>query len=308
MSQLKTTLSFTFSISALCIALYSHFTHSPEQGLTQLSLSGEREQLTPQNELLTAGRAEAFEQGQQHIQQLKEQVRYLQERVLELENRAFSAPGAAQSLEESVLAILEEKEQRERAEHRESNPVYGFYEDLPDDYEMRLKTDPEYADKLSKQLQQKVLDESLPVIDRLSAMGQLQMNMYVLNRTQMDTMSYDTVDAVIKISRGQYDDKLRVQALDVVAQTPVVDGRIARSLLDIVEKESNDYMRATAAEGLMAQYYQANDEQYPGLKRQLANDILKLYNNDIDSQVYNLMQRMIGDEDLLEQIRKDANK
>ncbi|TMP37277.1 hypothetical protein [Pseudoalteromonas rubra] len=308
MSQLKTTLSLTFSISALCIALYSHFTQPPDQDLEHLTLSGDREHPASQSEQFTVDRTEESGQSQQHIQQLKEQVRYLQERVLELENRAFSAPGAAQSLEESVLAILEEKEQRERAEHRESNPVYGFYEDLPDDYEMRLKTDPEYADKLSKQLQQKVLDESLPVIDRLSAMGQLQMNMYVLNRTQMDTMSYDTVDAVIKISRGQYDDKLRVQALDVVAQTPVVDGRIARSLLDIVEKESNDYMRATAAEGLMAQYYQANDEQYPGLKRQLANDILKLYNNDIDSQVYSLMQRMIGDEDLLEQIRKDANK
>ncbi|QPB85732.1 hypothetical protein CWC22_022255 [Pseudoalteromonas rubra] len=308
MSQLKTTLSFTFSVCALSVALYSHFTHSPVLSSTSDVQSAENVSLQGHSEQYTPVEAGSLVQKQQHIEQLEEQVRYLQERVLELENRTFSAPASPEALEDSVLAILEKKEQKERAAHRQSNPVYGFYEDLPDDYEMRLKTDPEYADKLSRQLQQKVLDESLPVIDRLSAMGQLQMNMYVLNRTQMDTMSYDTVDAVIKISRGQYDDKLRVQALDVVAQTPVVDARIARSLLDIVEKEDNDYMRATAAEGLMSQYYQANDEQYPGLKRQLANDILKLYDNDIDNQVYNLMQRMIGDEDLLEQIRKDANK
>ncbi|KNC68535.1 hypothetical protein [Pseudoalteromonas ardens] len=308
MSQFKTTLSFTFSVCALGVALYSHFNQSPVLSSTPDVQSAENASLQGHSERYTPVEAGSLVNKQQHIEQLEEQVRYLQERVLELENRFFSASSSPEALEESVLAILEKKEQQERAEHRQSNPVYGFYEDLPDDYEMRLKTDPEYADKLGRQLQQKVLDESLPVIDRLSAMGQLQMNMYVLNRTQMDTMSYDTVDAVIKISRGQYDDKLRVQALDVVAQTPVVDARIARSLLDIVEKEENDYMRATAAEGLMSQYYQANDEQYPGLKRQLANDILKLYDNDIDNQVYNLMQRMIGDEDLLDQIRKDANK
>ncbi|ALU45979.1 hypothetical protein [Pseudoalteromonas rubra] len=308
MSQFKTTLSFTFSVCALGVALYSHVTQSPALSSTSDVQSAENASLQGDSERYAPVEAGSLVKKQQHIEQLEEQVRYLQERVLELENRTFSASSSPDALEESVLAILEKKEQQERAEHRQSNPVYGFYEDLPDDYEMRLKTDPEYADKLGRQLQQKVLDESLPVIDRLSAMGQLQMNMYVLNRTQMDTMSYDTVDAVIKISRGQYDDKLRVQALDVVAQTPVVDARIARSLLDIVEKEENDYMRATAAEGLMSQYYQANDEQYPGLKRQLANDILKLYDNDIDNQVYNLMQRMIGDEDLLDQIRKDANK
>ncbi|QTL37681.1 hypothetical protein [Pseudoalteromonas viridis] len=307
MSQIKTTLSLTFSVCALGIAIYNQVARPPTLATGPDYPESPTSQSTQNGSHVVSLQGENGP-GQADIKQLTEQIHYLQERVLELENRAFANPMSPASLEESVLAILEEKEQQERAAHRESNPVYGFYEDLPDDYEMRLKTDPEYADKLSRQLQQTVLNESLPVIDRLSAMGQLQMNMYVLNRTQMDTMSYDTVDAVIKISRGQYEDKLRVQALDVVAQTPVVDARIARSLLDIVEKESNDYMRATAAEGLMSQYYQANDEQYPGLKRQLANDILKLYNNDVDNQVYNLMQRMIGDEELLEQIRKDANK
>ncbi|WP_125780557.1 hypothetical protein [Pseudoalteromonas rubra] len=307
MSQIKTTLSLTFSVCALGIAIYNQVARPPTLATGPDYPESPTSQSTQNGSHVVSLQGENVP-GQADIKQLTEQIHYLQERVLELENRAFANPMSPASLEESVLAILEEKEQQERAAHRESNPVYGFYEDLPDDYEMRLKTDPEYADKLSRQLQQTVLNESLPVIDRLSAMGQLQMNMYVLNRTQMDTMSYDTVDAVIKISRGQYEDKLRVQALDVVAQTPVVDARIARSLLDIVEKESNDYMRATAAEGLMSQYYQANDEQYPGLKRQLANDILKLYNNDVDNQVYNLMQRMIGDEELLEQIRKDANK
>ncbi|RZM78416.1 hypothetical protein C3B51_14660 [Pseudoalteromonas rubra] len=307
MSQIKTTLSLTFSVCALGIAIYSQVARPPALATGPGYPESPASQSTQNGSHVVSHQGENSP-GQTDVKQLTEQIHYLQERVLELENRAFVNPMSPESLEESVLAILEEKEQQERAAHRESNPVYGFYEDLPDDYEMRLKTDPEYADKLSRQLQQTVLNESLPVIDRLSAMGQLQMNMYVLNRTQMDTMSYDTVDAVIKISRGQYEDKLRVQALDVVAQTPVVDARIARSLLDIVEKESNDYMRATAAEGLMSQYYQANDEQYPGLKRQLANDILKLYNNDVDNQVYNLMQRMIGDEELLEQIRKDANK
>ncbi|WP_125717288.1 hypothetical protein [Pseudoalteromonas rubra] len=307
MSQIKTTLSLTFSVCALGIAIYNQVARPPALATGPGYPESPASQSTQNGSHVVSHQGENSP-GQTDVKQLTEQIHYLQERVLELENRAFVNPMSPASLEESVLAILEEKEQQERAAHRESNPVYGFYEDLPDDYEMRLKTDPEYADKLSRQLQQTVLNESLPVIDRLSAMGQLQMNMYVLNRTQMDTMSYDTVDAVIKISRGQYEDKLRVQALDVVAQTPVVDARIARSLLDIVEKESNDYMRATAAEGLMSQYYQANDEQYPGLKRQLANDILKLYNNDVDNQVYNLMQRMIGDEELLEQIRKDANK
>ncbi|MCF2910690.1 hypothetical protein L1285_20490 [Pseudoalteromonas sp. DL2-H2.2] len=307
MSQIKTTLSLIFSVCALGIAIYSQVARPPALA-TGPDYAESSALPSTQNGSHAVSQIGESGPKQADIQQLTEQIHYLQERILELENRAYSTPMSSQSFEESVLAILEEKEQQERAAHRESNPVYGFYEDLPDDYEMRLKTDPEYADKLSRQLQQTVLNESLPVIDRLSAMGQLQMNMYVLNRTQMDTMSYDTVDAVIKISRGQYEDKLRVQALDVVAQTPVVDARIARSLLDIVEKESNDYMRATAAEGLMSQYYQANDEQYPGLKRQLANDILKLYNNDVDNQVYNLMQRMIGDEELLEQIRKDANK
>ncbi|WP_155730912.1 hypothetical protein [Pseudoalteromonas luteoviolacea] len=238
---------------------------------------------------------------------LVERIAYLEERVLEIENRAFSNSPSTESMEETILAVLEEKERKDKAQNREDNPVYGFYEDLPKDYDLKLKTDPEFAMKVSQDLKTKVLDESLSPTERLSAMGQLQMNMYILNRTQGEMFDYETVDAVLDISRNSQDEKLKVQALEVVAHSPIVDSRIAKSLQDIIEKEPNKYMKTMAAEGLIGQYYQSG-ETSPELKQQLASDILDLYNNSSSSEAQLVMQRLIRDDELLEQIRRDAGQ
>ncbi|MCF6439156.1 hypothetical protein L1077_06930 [Pseudoalteromonas luteoviolacea] len=308
MSQTKNNIALGVASAALALALYSHFSTEPSNQL----LLAEKPQSQQQHVHSQVDSAHLEMHDNESYEDMDNsaliaRIEYLEERLLDIENQAFGTGASNDAMEETILAVLEEKERKERQKRSEDNPVYGFYEDLPKDYDLKLKTDPEYASQVSQDLRGKVLDQTLTPQERLSAMGQLQMNMYILNRTQGEMFDYETVDAVLEISRNSADDKLKVQALEVVAHSPVVDSRIAKSLQDIIEKEPNKYMKTMAAEGLMGQYYQAGESD-PEVKQQLANDILAMYDNASSSEIQAVMQRLIRDDELLQQIRRDAGR
>ncbi|OCQ21354.1 hypothetical protein A7985_12095 [Pseudoalteromonas luteoviolacea] len=310
MSQTKSNIALGIAAAALALSLYNQvFTQSQSRSEPAIAVLQDSAHHVSNTDALSKAQISQshLDLGAMDKNALIERIEYLEERILDIENRAFSSTPSVDGMEEVILAVLEEKERKDKAQNREDNPVYGFYEDLPKDYDLKLKTDPEFAMKVSQDLRSKVLDESLSPTERLSAMGQLQMNMYILNRTQGEMFDYETVDAVLEISRNSQDEKLKVQALEVVAHTPVVDTRIAKSLQDIIEKEPNKYMKTMAAEGLIGQYYQSG-ESSPELKQQLASDILDLYNNSNSSEAQLVMQRLISDDELLEQIRRDAGR
>ncbi|MBQ4811613.1 hypothetical protein J8M20_09700 [Pseudoalteromonas luteoviolacea] len=310
MSQTKSNIALGIAAAALALSLYNQvFTQSQSHSEPAIAVLQDSAHHVSNTDALSKAQISQshLDLGAMDKNALIERIEYLEERILDIENRAFSSTPSVDGMEEVILAVLEEKERKDKAQNREDNPVYGFYEDLPKDYDLKLKTDPEFAMKVSQDLRSKVLDESLSPTERLSAMGQLQMNMYILNRTQGEMFDYETVDAVLEISRNSQDEKLKVQALEVVAHTPVVDTRIAKSLQDIIEKEPNKYMKTMAAEGLIGQYYQSG-ESSPELKQQLASDILDLYNNSNSSEAQLVMQRLISDDELLEQIRRDAGR
>ncbi|KID56079.1 hypothetical protein JF50_17420 [Pseudoalteromonas luteoviolacea] len=308
MSQTKNNITLGIASAALALTLYNF----SMQSSSSISPAAEHQSKTDNTQTVQElAHVAEFKRKQDYSEMdnsaLIARIEYLEERLLDIENQAFGAGASSGAIEETILAVLEEKERQDKQKRNEDNPVYGFYEDLPKDYDLKLKTDPEYANRISQDLRVKVLDQSLTPQERLSAMGQLQMNMYILNRTQDEMFDYETVDAVLEISRNSADDKLKVQALEVVAHSPVVDRRIAKSLQDIIEKEPNKYMKTMAAEGLMGQYYQA-DESNPEVKQQLANDILAMYDNANSAEVQAVMQRLIRDEELLRQIRRDAGR
>ncbi|MDK1288291.1 hypothetical protein [Pseudoalteromonas umbrosa] len=308
MSQTKNNIALGIATAAFAMALYSHFSIKPNNQPVLAEQSKSQQQYTQSQKhdsLVEPNERQSYE-GMENSA-LIARVEYLEERLLDIENQAFGNGVSNGVMEEAILAVLEEKERKDKQKRSEDNPVYGFYEDLPKDYDLKLKTDPEYATRVSQDLRGKVLDQTLTPQERLSAMGQLQMNMYILNRTQDEMFDYETVDAVLEISRNSSDDKLKVQALEVVAHSPVVDSRIAKSLQDIIEKEPNKYMKTMAAEGLMGQYYQAGESD-PEVKQQLANDILAMYDNASSSEVQAVMKRLIRDDELLQQIRRDAGR
>ncbi|KZN59234.1 hypothetical protein N473_03495 [Pseudoalteromonas luteoviolacea CPMOR-1] len=308
MSQTKNNITLGIASAALALTLYNFLIQSSSSPVLTVERQSKMDNTQTVQKLAHVAE---FKRNQDYTDldnsALIARIEYLEERLLDIENQAFGAGVSSGAIEETILAVLEEKERQDRQKRNEDNPVYGFYEDLPKDYDLKLKTDPEYANRVSQDLRGKVLDQSLTPHERLSAMGQLQMNMYILNRTQDEMFDYETVDAVLEISRNSADDKLKVQALEVVAHSPVVDRRIAKSLQDIIEKEPNKYMKTMAAEGLMGQYYQA-DESNPEVKQQLANDILTMYDNANSAEVQAVMQRLIRDEELLRQIRRDAGR
>ena len=68
-------------------------------------------------------------------------------------------------------------------------------------------------------------------------MSQLQMTMFMLNKTEMPEYDYEAVDAILSIGRNSSDDKVKIQALEVVAHTPVADARVSDSFMSLLEKE-----------------------------------------------------------------------
>ncbi|MBD1584421.1 hypothetical protein [Pseudoalteromonas sp. S16_S37] len=246
-------------------------------------------------------------QYEQVIDTLSAQVLELEARLRAMEQKRVGQSNdltGQDNFEQSVLAVLEKKHAREKAEALNNDPAYAFYENLPQDYELKLKTDPDYALQVNKELNAKILDSSLNARARLAAMGQLQMNMYVLNKTQMSHYNYETVDAILRIAQQSTDEALKVQALEVITNTPLTDARVADSFVSIIEKEQNEYLRSMAADGLMLQYYQAKNKQ-PELRRRLAQQILSLYQHG-DSKLQTLLKNNMFNDEMLAELNAQA--
>ncbi|WP_105170045.1 hypothetical protein [Pseudoalteromonas sp. T1lg23B] len=285
-------LALIISLVALAVSLYGVFNLSsePDEYIarhTQSSSESNVHQASSQSQV---------------INRLHAQLSALELRIRELEGHNGNAEYAmaGEQFERAVLSVIEQQQAREREEMRSKDPAYAFYESLPQDYEIKLKTDPDYAQQINRELNAKVLDISLPALERLSAMGQLQMNMYVLNKTQMGDYNYEAVDAILKIAQQSNDEKLKVQALEVIANTPLTDARVADSFVSIVEREQNEYLRSMAAEGLMLQYYQSKSKQ-PELNRRVAQQILSLYNHG-DQKLKSLMKNHMFSDDMLNEL------
>ncbi|MCG7540287.1 hypothetical protein EXT48_21380 [Pseudoalteromonas sp. CO348] len=243
-----------------------------------------------------------------------EQVAKLMARINKLETRlqALSmeksdllSEQAPDEFESLIFSLIEKREQQKIDEMKAENPIYGFYEDLPEDYEMRIKTDPEYASQVSNELKQKILNSSLSATERLAAMSQLQMNMFMLNRNELEQYDYQAVESILNMTHNMSDEKLRLQALELVSRTPIVDERLSQSFVKMLEQEPNDYVKSLAAEGLMSQYFQSGAD--PKQQQRIAQDLLSLYENASDPKVKAILKNLMGDERMLEELKRQSN-
>ena len=275
MSSNKGNFAVVLAALALAVSIYGVFTDNEvivtQAGETVSSNNDEYNGQWVENNSNDSVSAEILE--------LRRYILDLEER---LNNQQFNDVEAPQGMpvqadfQDAVLEVIALKEEQDRQKLKEKNPMYGFYEDLPEDYEIRIKTDPDYARQVGKDLKAQIVDENLSATERLAAMSQLQMTMFMLNKTEMPEYDYEAVDAILSIGRNSSDDKVKIQALEVVAHTPVADARVSDSFMSLLEKEDNDYIRSMAAEGLVAQYYKSQSKQ-PELSKKVAQDILGLY-------------------------------
>ncbi|SFD22644.1 hypothetical protein [Pseudoalteromonas denitrificans] len=211
----------------------------------------------------------------------------------------------SQEFESLIFSLIEKRKQQEIADFKAENPINGFYEDLPKDYELRIKTDFEYANQISNDLKQKVLNDSLSAAERLAAMSQLQMNMFILNKNGLEQYDYQAVEAILDMTHNMEDKNLRFQAIELVSRTPIIDERLSKSFVKMLEQEPNDYVKNLAAEGLMSQYFQS--ESNPIKQKQIALNLLLLYENATDPKVKMILQNVMGDERMIKELKQLSN-
>ncbi|PAJ74818.1 hypothetical protein CJF42_08400 [Pseudoalteromonas sp. NBT06-2] len=205
-----------------------------------------------------------------------------------------------QALESVVFLLIEKHEQKKIDEMKAENPVYGFLEELPEDYDLRIKTDSDFAHQVSNELKQKILNDSLSAAERLAAISQLQMNMYILNKKSLKQYDYQAVEAILDMTNNMEDESLRLQALELVSRTPLVDERLSQSFTKMLEQEPSDYVKSLAAEGLMSQYFQSGSS--PNKQKKIAKNLLFLYENTEDPKVKLILENTMGDERMLEDL------
>ncbi|CAM3847199.1 MULTISPECIES: hypothetical protein [Pseudoalteromonas] len=225
---------------------------------------------------------------------------------LQMQNPAFEEATNHDEFKELVIAVLNEKDQQEAEKMRKSNPLYDFYADLPEDYDLRLKSEPAYAENMAVQLRQQILDPNASDIDRLAALAQLQMNLYILNQANIPEYDYEVFKNVLDLADNSHDDKFKIQAIEITTQSPVLDYRLAERFTALLEQDSNDYIRRLAGQGLVTQFYQAQSER-SDYSQQIAQHILSLYQDSADDNVYSVLNEMIGNENMLAELQKYAD-
>jgi len=297
----KGTIAITIATLALVISCYGVFFQDKPGSLNE----PEQQPLRATVSVNTA--AQYPQSNTALIDELNKKVNSLQRQIVNLK---LQAPGSYQEqdtdeFKELVLNVLEEKQQQEAEELREQNPLYGFYADLPKDYDLRIKSEPDYAKQINSQLREQVLDPNMADLDRLAALSQLQMNMFILNKSNMPEYDYEVVGNMLDLANNSSDEKFKIQAIELTTQAPVLDYRLAEQFTNLLERDSNDYVRRLAAQGLMAQYYQAHNEQ-DGYMKKMAQHLLSVYNDTSDNSVRATLDEMMGNQDLLDELRKNA--
>ncbi|MGS0498275.1 hypothetical protein ACU8V4_14110 [Pseudoalteromonas mariniglutinosa] len=223
-----------------------------------------------------------------------------------MQNPAFEEATNHDEFKELVIAVLNEKDQQEAEKMRKSNPLYDFYADLPEDYDLRLKSEPAYAENMAVQLRHQILDQNASDINRLAALAQLQMNLYILNQANIPEYDYEVFKNVLDLADNSHDDKFKIQAIEITTQSPVLDYRLAERFTALLEQDSNEYIRRLAGQGLVTQFYQAQSER-SDYRQQIAQHILSLYQDSADDNVYSVLNEMIGNENMLAELQKYAD-
>lgn len=224
---------------------------------------------------------------------------------LKMQNPAFQETANNDDFKKLVLAVLNEKEQQVQAKMRASNPYHAFYSELPDDYELRIKSDPHYAQKMATQLREQILNPNISDAERLVALNQLQLSMNILNKQSMPEYDFAIVESVFNLAINSTDGNFKIQAIESVAQTPVLDYRIVEKFTQLLETDNNDYVRRLAVQGLVMQYYQAQNGQ-SDYTQQVAQHLLSLYNNPTDNDVKTLLNEAFGSQKKLQMLQKHA--
>lgn len=243
------------------------------------------------------------------INQLQQNVMKLQQQVMELKQQRLTVSNDIDKqadLKQLVLAVLAEKEQQVQAKMRASNPYHAFYSELPDDYELRIKSDPHYAQKMATQLREQILNPNVSDEERLAALNQLQLSMNILNKQSMPEYDFAIVDSVFNLAINSTDGNFKIQAIESVAQTPVLDYRIVEKFTQLLETDNNDYVHRLAVQGLVMQYYQAQNGQ-SNYSQQVAQHLLTLYQNPTDNDVKTLLDEVFGNQKMLEKLQGHAS-
>lgn len=231
-------------------------------------------------------------------EQLQQVINQLNARLLKLEANQTANLATEQSITEIVDAYVAKREQEELEKLKQRDPFQGFYQSLPDDYEEKLKTDPDYAVTMQQELKQKVLDTSLSEEDRLAAMAQLQMTLGMLAEFGNMENSHELSNAIMDIANNTADEGNRIRALEVLSSGPDINPKLAPNFIDLVRNDSNNYVRNIAANGLGMMMYSQNLDMES--REQLANNIIQIMKTTNDVKLQSILQQNFGSEQDIE--------
>lgn len=297
MSISKSSVTILLAASALAISIYNLVI------INKLTANGTK---TVQKSQFMSADAPADDEL---INQLQQNVTQLQQQVMELKQQRLTVSNYIDKqgdLKQLVLAVLAEKEQQVQAKMRASNPYHAFYSELPEDYELRIKSDPHYAQKMATQLREQILNPNKSDDERLAALNQLQLSMNILNKQSMPEYDFAIVESVFNLAINSTDGNFKIQAIETVTQTAVLDHRVVEKFTQLLETDNNDYVRRLAVQGLVMQYYQAQNGQ-SDYTQQVAQHLLSLYNNPTDNDVKTLLDEVFGNQKMLEKLQGHAS-
>lgn len=290
--------STVIGISAFVIAsasFYMQFSSSP-------SAEQEKWKNTESNLSVMPSIVSSQGQSQINVQQLQATLNELNNRIAQLESRIAQGQVSEESITQVIDAYVTKKEQEDKAKRMEQNPFHSFYENLPEDYEQRLKTDPEYAARIRGELRSKILDSNLTDEERLQAMAQLQMTSGILADFTSLENSTELSDAVMQIVNNTNDEKTRIRALETVTSGPINNPKLSSTFVNLMHNDSNSYVRNLAANGLgMLMYSRKIDNN---TRQRLANNIVNTMRTTSDNKLRQILEQNFGTEqDIAEMLK-----
>ncbi|MFM9735760.1 HEAT repeat domain-containing protein, partial [Streptomyces niveiscabiei] len=70
----------------------------------------------------------------------------------------------------------------------------------------------------------------------------------------MPEYDFAVIDSLFNLAINSTDGNFKIQAIETVTQTPVLDYRVVEKFTQLLATDNNDYVRRLAVQGLVMQY------------------------------------------------------
>ncbi|WP_419811331.1 hypothetical protein [Bacterioplanoides sp.] len=229
--------------------------------------------------------------SQQELLQVLQQV----ERHLQQQGAVLQQQGVVL---QQLQTTLNELQQNTAPTSHYEKEYAELLQGMPENFESRLKSDPQYAEQMRYELFTQATDVNQTDQQRVKAVQQLIFASHSIGLHDDYYNNRQVVSAMVQLSNDTPDQSMRIKALEQISSIGLQDPEMNKYFLDLVTNDDNAYVRTLSGHILSSSLYNSD---IPKSQRQALGDDIKAFMVQGDATTQKILEQQFGSPERLQQ-------